>query len=220
MEKIVLFGTGSMASVLHYYLTHDSPFEVTAFCVDREYLKKDNLHGLPVVPFDEVASIYPPDEHRMLIAIGYVKVNRLRAERYYQAREMGYRLVSYVSSKATIWSGLTVGENCKISANTMVQPFAEIGNNVFIGSGSVIGHHTVIKDHCYLATNVVVAGSVTIEPYSFLGTGSIVRNKLTIAREAVIGAGAVILEDTTEQGVYMSQPAERLPIASHELGLR
>ena len=41
--------------------------------------------------------------------------------------------------------------------------------------------------------------------------------EVTIARQGIIGAGAVILGDTVEKGVYMSQPAERLPIESDKL---
>jgi len=31
MEKVVIFGTEELAQVAHFYLTHDSPYEVVAF---------------------------------------------------------------------------------------------------------------------------------------------------------------------------------------------
>jgi sugar O-acyltransferase (sialic acid O-acetyltransferase NeuD family) len=217
MEKVVLFGTGAMASDAYFIFTYESPYEVTAFTVDREHIKEDTLYELPVVPFDEVTSIYPPDQYKMFIAVGYIRVNRLRAERYCQAKAMGYQLISCVSSRAITSPRLNIGENCLIGPNSVICPSAKIGNNVFIGIGSVVPHGNIIKDHCFLAAGVVLSGFVTVEPYCFIGTNATVRNSITIARECVIGAGALILEDTEEGGVYMSKPADRLPISSNKL---
>ena len=217
MEKVVLFGNAEVASMTYFYLSHDSPYEVAAFTVDREYIKEDTRFGLPVVPFEDVESICPPGEYKMSVALGFSKVNRFRAERYSQAKAKGYELISYVSSKATTWPGLVIGDNCFIQENSAIMPFAKIGNNVIIAAGSIIGHHSVIKDHCFLASGVVVLGSVTIEPYCVLGANSTINDGVTIARECIIGAGATISKSTRERGVYIDQPAELLPKPSNVL---
>jgi sugar O-acyltransferase (sialic acid O-acetyltransferase NeuD family) len=217
VEKVVLFGNRSVACNTYYELTYNSSYEVVAFAVDREYIDQDMLFGLPVVPFDGIASVCPPDEHKMLIAVGYVMLNKLRAERYYQAKEMGYELISHVSPKATTWPGLVMGDNCQISPNSVIWPSARIGNDVFIGACCVIAHDAVIGDHCFLSDCVAVSGSVVVEPYCFLGTNSTIRNKVTIARECLVGAGAIILENTEERGVYLGGPADLLPISSDKL---
>ena len=219
MDKVVIFGTGGAATMAYFNLTHASSYEVVAFTVDREYINESTLFDLPVVPFDNIESRYPPDTYKMLVAVGYIKVNRVRAKKYYQAKEMGYQLASYVNPTVTTWPGFIIGENCRIGANVIIQPLVEIGNNVVIAANSVIGHHTVIGDHCFLSINVTVAGSVRVKPYSFIGANSTIRNRVTIARESVIGAGSVILEDTEEKGVYMAHPADQLPISSDELSL-
>lgn len=219
MERIVLFGTGSIASDAYVDLTYDSPYEVAAFTRDREHIKQDTFFELPVVPFEDVESIYPPDEYKMLIAVGYMRLNRLRAERYHQAKAKGYQLISCVSSKAITWPGSVIGENCLIGANSIISASAKIGNNVIIGHGSIVPHYSVIKDHCFVGSGVILSGWVTVEPYCFLGTNATVRNNVTIARECVIGAGALILEDTEERGVYMGKPADFLPISSDKLPL-
>ncbi len=217
MEKLILYGNGAVAEVLHHLFSHGDDYQVVAFTVDRHLVDADRLHGLPLVPWDEVANRFPPADHRMMIAVGYVNVNRLRDERYQQAREMGYRLISYVSPTASLWDGFVLGENCRIGDNVTIQPFARIGDDVFIGSDSFIGHHCVIKDHCFLSARVSMAGHVTVEPYCYIGINATIRNKVRIAQACVIGAGAVILGDTIERGVYMSQPADLLPVRSDQL---
>jgi hypothetical protein len=54
MEKVIVFGNGEIASVAHFYLTHDSPYEVAAFTVDREFIKQERFIELPVVPLDKI----------------------------------------------------------------------------------------------------------------------------------------------------------------------
>jgi sugar O-acyltransferase (sialic acid O-acetyltransferase NeuD family) len=210
MAKVVIFGTGQLADVAHFYLTHDSPHEILAFTADSDFVKSDQHLGLPVVPFERVEERYPPDEFRMFVPISYRHRNRLRESKFRQAKEKGYSLISYICSRAVTWPGLTVGENCFIFEANVIQPFVEIGDNVVLWSGNHIGHHSRIGDHCFLASHVVVSGSVTIEPFCFLGVNSTIRDGITIARECIIGAGSLILEDTEPRGVYPGSPATRL----------
>lgn len=217
MDKVVVFGNAEVASLNYFYLSHDSPYEVAAFTVDRTYIKEDTLFGLPVVPFEEVESICPPGEYKMTVNLGFRKVNRFRAEKYSQAKAKGYELISYVSSKAITWPDLVIGENCVISEAVVVQPHAKIGNNVMISSGTIVGHHSVIQDHCFIATRAVLLGKVTVEPFCVLGANCTIKDSITIRRECIIGAGSYISKDTREKGVYITKPAELMPRSSGEL---
>jgi sugar O-acyltransferase (sialic acid O-acetyltransferase NeuD family) len=216
-EKVVIFGAIEAAILGHFYLTYDSPYEVVAFTVNRDYIKQETLCKLPVVPFEDIVSIYPPSDYKMLVAIMFGRLNRTRAEKYYEAKAKGYELISYISSRAVTWPGMVIGDNCFVSESCVIQPFAEIGNNVTIATGSIIGHHSVIKDHCFLAASTVVLGCVTIEPYCFLGGNSTVRDGVTVARECIIGAGVSINKSTQERGVYVGRPPELLPKSSDVL---
>ena len=135
MAKVVVFGTGQWAEMAHFYLTHDSTHEIVAFTVDGDYMKANENRGLPVVPFEEVEKLYPPEQYEMLVSLGFKRVNRLRAEKYHQAKLKGYKLISYISSKAITWPGLACGENCQIAEGVIIQPFAEIGDDVVRNDG-------------------------------------------------------------------------------------
>lgn len=217
MKKVVIFGTGDIAQVVHYYLTHDSDYEVVAFTANKDFIKAKEVFGLPVIPFEQVENHYPPDKYRMFIAIAYSNVNKVRASKYHEAKNKGYKLISYINSKATHWGSIEIGDNCFIFENQTIQPFVKIGNDVIIWSGNHIGHHSVIKDHCFIASHVVISGNVTIEPYCFLGINAAIRDGITIAKECVIGAGAVILRDTKEKGVYAAKATESHRLDSSKL---
>jgi sugar O-acyltransferase (sialic acid O-acetyltransferase NeuD family) len=217
MQQIVIYGNGQVAGLAHYYLTNDSEYEVAAFTVESAFIKEESFTGLPLVPLDEVRDRYPPAGFRMFIAMGYGRVNREREQRFEQAKSLGYEFISYVSSKATVWPGVVIGDSCFIMEGNIIQPFVTIGNDVVMWSGCHVGHETVIKDHCFLSAHTVISGNVIIEPNCFFGVNATVRNSVTVARGSVVGAGAVITKDTKELGVYIPARTELLPMSSDRL---
>jgi sugar O-acyltransferase (sialic acid O-acetyltransferase NeuD family) len=218
-EQIIIFGTGDIAKLAHYYFTNDSPYQVAAFTVDRPYVSAPSFQGLPLVPFEEIKEQFPPTQFRMFIGLSYTKMNKIRAEKYFSSKERGYSLVSYVSSHCTFLSTNPVGDNCFILEDNTVQPFVKIGNNVTLWSGNHIGHDSVIEDHCFLASQIVVSGNVQIKEYSFIGVNATLRNSIVIARETLIGAGSVIMENTQPQGVYVPPNSIMLKKRSDEINL-
>lgn len=217
MAKIVVFGVGQLADLAHVYLTHDSPHQVVAFTLDRDYLEEPSHRGLPVLPFDEIVRHHPPSDFQMFIPMSFKKMNHVRAERYRQAKEMGYRLISYVSSKATTWPGFTPGDNCFILEGATIQPFVEIGSDCVIWNGAQICHHTVVKDHVFIASQAVINGACTIEDHCFVGANATVRDETVVARETLVGAGTIILEDTQPFEVYKAKRTEPAGIRSDQI---
>ncbi|MEN7526094.1 acetyltransferase [Cupriavidus sp. DL-D2] len=214
---LVIFGAGDIAQLAHYYFSHDSSYEVVAFCVDAAYLEQSSFCGLPVVPFEEVADRYPAEGHAMFVALSYAKVNALRKAKYEAVKEKGYRLAAYVSSRATVLNDGQIGENCFILENNVIQPFVSIGNNVTLWSGNHIGHHSTIADHCFLASHVVVSGGVTIGQQCFIGVNATLRDHITLGERCVIGAGTLILVDAESEGVYVQQATPRSAVPSSRL---
>src|ERR1700746_1091060 len=219
MARLVIFGAGDIARLPHYYFTRDSEHQVAAFTVDQEYLKEESFLELPMVAFESVAKRYPPQDYKMFVALSYAKMNRLRAEKYYQAKGLGYDLVSYVSNRCSLLTDYPVGDNCFILEDNTIQPFVKIGNDVTLWSGNHIGHDSIIDDHCFLASHIVVSGHVHIHSYCFIGVNATLRNSIKIARETLIGAGAVIMKDTVERGVYLPERAKLFSKSSSEIEL-
>lgn len=217
MTKLVIFGSTLIAKLACRYFETDSAFEVVAFTVDREFIDSNVFCDRPVVAFEDVAALFPPDDHHMFIGLGYSQLNALRRQKLIEAKAKSYPIASYVSSRATILNEGSVGENCFIQEGVIVQPFVEIGSNVTIWGNSLIGHEAQIADHCFISSNVVVSGNSRIGEQCFLGVGSMIRDNITIGEKCVIGAGALILSDAESGGVYMGRGAERSRVPSHRL---
>ncbi|MDR3616105.1 MAG: acetyltransferase [Candidatus Obscuribacterales bacterium] len=213
-RKIVIFGTGQIAELAHYYFTKDTSLEVSAFAVDGAYLTNESWLGLPVIDFATVEERFSPGEYDFFVALSYSKMNKVRSDKYGEAKAKGYSLVSYISSRATIFDNVRYGDNCFILESNVVQPFVRIGNNCTLWSGNHIGHHSIIEDDCFIASHVVISGGVTVEQGCFIGVNATVRDGVTLGRQSLIGAGSLILGSTEPESVFTGNKAQARNIKS------
>lgn len=218
-QKVVIFGNHGIAEVAHFYLTHDSEFEVAGFTVDAAYAEGEEFQGLPLVHFENVEKTFPPETYKMLVAVSYTGLNKVRAEKCREAKQKGYELISYVNSRCTHWPDLKIGENCFVLEDVTIQPFVTIGDNVTIWSGNHIGHHAKIEDNCFITSQVVISGYVVVGQNSFLGVNCTIRDGVKIAERCIIGAGALILRDTEPDSVYKTPEAVKSAVPSHKVRL-
>ncbi|NML47786.1 acetyltransferase [Ramlibacter sp. G-1-2-2] len=216
-KPLVIFGAGDIAQLAEFYFRTDSGYEVVAFTVDQGFLKEPSFCGKPVVPFEEVATRFPPGQHALFVAVSYAKLNAVRKEKFLAARAMGYELASYVSSRATVLNEGAIGANCFILEDNTVQPFARIGDNVTLWSGNHIGHHSAIGDHTFIASHVVVSGGVRIGEQCFIGVNATLRDHVTVGDRCVLGAATLLLEDAPAEGVYIGAGTERSRVPSSRL---
>lgn len=216
-KSLVIFGTGDIAQLAHFYFSTDSTYEVVAFAVDAAYKTEAHFCDLPVIAFEEIATHYPPEQSEIFVALSYAKLNAVRKEKYLAAKALGYRCASYVSSHATVLNNNHIGENCFILEDNTIQPFVNIGNNITLWSGNHIGHHSVIKDHTFIASHVIVSGGVEIGEQCFIGVNATLRDHIKIGEKCVIGAGTLLLADAEPEGVYLGAATDRSRVPSSRL---
>lgn len=217
MSKIIIYGNTAAAIQSLYDFSTDSEHDVVAFTVNRSEVRETEFCGLPLIPFDEVEKIYPPNEYKMFVAIYYNRVNKIRRQYFEEAKAKGYELVSYVSSKAIVWPDLEIGENCMICDGANVRPYTKIGVNTFIMPNVVVGHDCIVDDHCYLAIGAVMLAGSKVCTGSVIGGNATILNGITVANSCIVGAGAVMNKNTKEKEVYTVNPPVLQALSSDQL---
>jgi sugar O-acyltransferase (sialic acid O-acetyltransferase NeuD family) len=217
-KKLILIGDSAFAEVAYEYFSHDSEYRVVAFSVERQYLRRSEAFGLPVVPFEELEERYAPGDHAFFAATVYTQQNALRSRLYAQAKERGYRPASYVSTQAFVWRNVEIGEHCFIFENNVVQPFVKLGRNVVLWSGNHIGHHSTVGDHCFISSHVVISGFVEVGHSCFFGVNSTVANNTKIGDRCTVGAGALILGDVGDDETVVGVWKKRRPASPPVVG--
>ena len=193
MRRIVVFGTGDMGLLTCLALREDATREVAAFTVERSHLAARRFCDADVVPFDEVAIAYPPASCEMLIAVGPAERNRLRERLFAAAAAMGYDFASYVHSSVRVHASTSLGRNCLIYENVVLQPFVQLGDDVMVRPLSYIGHHVTVGAHSFVAPNANLLGHCSLGERTFIGAGAVVGPGVSVGAGSMIGANASVL---------------------------
>jgi sugar O-acyltransferase (sialic acid O-acetyltransferase NeuD family) len=215
-RKLVLIGDGEFAEIAYEYFTHDSPYDVVAFAVESAYLSRDELFGLPVVSLERLPDLHSPAEADAFVAVTNTQLNRVRTRLFHAMRAQGYRLASYVSSRAFVWHNVQMGDNCFIFENNVIQYHVQLGDNVVLWSGNHVGHRSVIRSNCFITSHVVISGYCDVGENCFIGVNASVGDHIQIARDCIIGMGSVIVRPTEPGKVYVGNPARALEKSSYD----
>lgn len=215
-RPLVILGDSAFAEIAFEYFTHDSDYEVVGFSVERDYLRRSSMNGLPIVPFEEIERHFAPGQHSVYAAVTYAQINRLRARLAREAKSKGYALASYVSSRAFVWPNVALGEHCFIFEDNTVQPFVKLGDNVLLWSGNHVGHHSTIRSNCFISSHVVVSGFVDVGENCFLGVNSTLVNNISVGRDCWLGPGVTLKRDTKPGSLFKGAGSEAASVSSYE----
>jgi sugar O-acyltransferase (sialic acid O-acetyltransferase NeuD family) len=210
-RNAIVFGTGGFAEVVDFYLARDSDYRVVAFTATADAVGCDQFLSRPVLSFDEIAANFAPETHEMFVAVGYARLNALRERFCCEARAKGYRLLTYVCSKATWWGDTKLGDNVFIFEDNTIQPFVTIGNGTILWSGNHVGHHSSIGSYCFVTSHVVISGYCRIGDRCFLGVNSTVADDTSIGDDNIIGPGALVQKNTEAGEAYISERTKKFP---------
>lgn len=203
MISVIIMGNRDMASLAHFYLRKDSQYIVSGFTLNHEYIKEDSFEGMPIIPFEDLEKTHPKEDYCLFIPM---YDNKIRAAKYHEAKNRGYKLISYVSSKAVVWSN--VGDNCFIMENNTIQPYVKMGNNIMMWSGNHIGHHSIIGDHVFFTSHVVLSGHCMVEDFCWFGVNSAIRDGTHIDENAFINMSSSVIKNVPPNAKVRGNPAE------------
>ena len=207
-RKLVIVGDSAFAEIAREYFDADTGYDVVAFAVEQAFLKRETLHGLPVLPFETLEERCDPTGHDVFVACTYTQLNRLRQRLAADAKARGYKLASYVSPRAFVWKNVELGEHCFVFEDNTVQPFVRIGENVVLWSGNHVGHHTAIEPHVFVSSHVVISGFCSIGAHSFLGVNATIANNVKVGADNWIGPNVAVMKDTPEGALFKTEQPE------------
>ena len=209
-KKLLIFGAGETATIAAEFFIVDTKESLTGFIVDDAFWKPGMEHlNLPVYPFSKIQEALPSSKYKIFIAISYSKLNRDRQKAFNAFCDLGYELISYVSSKATLWRTAEIGKNCMIFEGNNLQHNSKISDNVILWAGNHIGHGSYIAQSSYVSSHVCIAGFANIGERCFLGVNSTVIDYAHVADDCFVGAAALINKNTEVNSIYTGNPAEK-----------
>lgn len=204
--KLIIYGNGRIARIVYQYVKNN--FEVCCFSVQRDLVSSGTFEGLPMIPIEDLQAAYPPSEHGIIVAVGYLKMNLVRAQKFRQLVSLGYQPINYIHPSVHIHSGTKLGHGNVILEHVAIQPGASIGDNCFIWSNAVIAHGCVIGDDCWITSSATIAGDSILGSRCFLGVNSTLAHNLTVGESTFVGANCLITKDAEPGSAFVSRSSE------------
>ena len=216
-KKVIIIGAGETATLAYEYFTYDSDYEVVAFSVNKVYRSVDTFLNLPVVDFENLENQFNMEDYFVFVALAGEKLNRNRTKLYQECKKKGFKIASYISSKAFVWHNVQIGENCFILENIVLQPFTVVGNNVTMWSGNHLGHRSIIKDNCFITSHVVISGFCEIGENTYIGVNSCIADNVKIGCDNYIAMGSSINKNTKSNSMFSSDHSKNLKLNTLEV---
>ena len=208
MVKIVIYGNGAMARVLHSYVRHCE--DVWGFTVDDSCIADgaSDFCGLPLAPFSKAEEVFDPAVCKMIIAMGFIDMNELREKKYAEARQKGYSFASFVHESVLIHDDVAIEDNCIILDGVSIHPGCSIGQGTFISSNVNVGHDCAIGPANWICSGVSIAGGCQIGRGCFFGVNASVAHGVRLGTRNFIAANTLVNKSTKDNEVYLSPPGE------------
>lgn len=210
--NLVIYGNGAMAATFASYVEHR--YNLVAFTVDREFVTESDHLGKPLIPFEELASHYSPENHCVLVAVGYVQMNRLREQVAQRLVALGYPLAQFIASDLWWHKGVKIGAHSVILDHCSIHTGSLVGDNCFLSSGVNVGHDCCIGNNTWMNSGVALAGNVRVGDNCFFGVNSSVAHGVTLAPGTYVGANTLVTTATENNQVVISKPGEVYPVNS------
>lgn len=212
--NIVIFGNGAMAKVLYSYAR--SSLNIVGFTVDDQCIHDHQTEflGLPLVPFSKVESVFRPQEHQLIIAVGFIEMNDLRGQKYFEAQQKGYSFGSYIHNSVLLHDDVSIGENSIILDMVSIHPGCQLGHSTFISSNVNIGHDCIIAPNNWINSGVAVAGGCDIGEGCFFGVNASLGHGVEIGKQNFIAANTLVTSSTQDGQVFISEPGQLFKLSS------
>lgn len=212
--RTVIYGNGAIAKLLFSYARHS--MDIAGFTVDDVCIgdNADSYLGLPLVSFSQVEQQFDPATHHMIMAVGFIEMNALRARKYIEAVNKGYSFTRFIHESVLMHDDVIIEENCVILDHVSIHPGCRIEQGTFVSSNVNIGHDCIVGENNWINSGVAIAGGCKVGEGCFFGVNSSAGHGLHIGARNFIAANTLINKHTEDDQVYLSEPGQLFKLKS------
>jgi len=132
-----------------------------------------------------------------------------------------------IGEGTTIWqfcvvlAGASIGNNCNICAQVLIESNVVVGDNVTVKSGVQLWDGLRIEDDVFIGPNVTFTNDLhprskvypdsfaqtTVKKGASIGANATILPGITIHKKAMVGAGSVVTKDVPPHAIVVGNPA-------------
>jgi sugar O-acyltransferase (sialic acid O-acetyltransferase NeuD family) len=211
MGEIVVVGGGGHGKVLISLLKKKTGCRILGYVDPHD---RGTVLAVPWLGDDAVLPVLLRRHSQCQAAIGVGRVDASSKRGYgllARLEEMGFIVPAIVSPTAV------VNEDVVLGAGSVVFDGAVVNSGTVTGRGCIMNTNCTVEHDCFLGYNVhiapgsVLSGGVILGDNCMVGVGATIVQGVRIVADCLVGAGAVVVKDLDEPGMYVGNPARKLP---------
>lgn len=206
--RLVIWGAGQHALVVAEIVRLRGEYELVGWLDNVNVDRHGSVYaGLPILGGrEQLDRLHDRGVDDIAFAVGRCEARLKLAE---LATGHGYRMPALIHPRASVGTGVPIGEGTVLKAGAIIDVGVTVGAHVMLGHSSV-AHGSVLEDGVLMAGGCSIAGRVRIGRGTLVGTGVAVRDRVHIGRGCLIGAGAVVVHDIPDGFVAYGSPARAM----------
>lgn len=202
MKQLLIFGKGTFARLMHYYIDRYFECKPSAFVVDKPYVDGESFDGLPLLDTETAVERFEPSQTGVILALGYKEMNNVRKRMYVFFKTRGYSLPNFIHP-SVLSEASSIGDGNLILEGAVLSPFSKIGDGNIIWNGCLVAHDVRVGSFNTLCGGSLLAGFSEVADNCFIGARAVLRDFAKVASYTFVGASSYINEDTAEKSVYL-----------------
>ncbi len=216
MKKVILAGNAITADIIFCYLARDKRYEVVGLTVDDKYVNLRGISDLETIPISRIAEEKKPQDHLIIMAMGYNNLNQNRESMYKRLKKRGYHIETYIHPDAHVYTDHPLGDGCVVLPSAVIEPHVHLGENTIVWCNVTLAHHSKVAKHCWIASGSVISGQATVKRNSFVGVNTTIINEVVVGEYNIIGGGALISKNTKPNTVHLARSGEEHRFSSQD----
>ena len=188
-RKIVLIGAGGHAKSCINLIEKLNDFKIIGLTDSK---KRGYLLNYKILGDDTILEQKKFRNINLCLSFGSIFNINLREKIFQKFKNKGFNFPILVSKESSISKFSKIGSGTMIMGNTFVNAGASIGENCIINNNSLIEHDVKIGNNSQISTSVTVNGSCKIGSNCFIGSGTIIRNNIKIKNNSFIKMASII----------------------------
>ncbi len=161
---------------------------VDGFLVSREYIKKSEIEGTPVLDLEILSKHSHP---RVIIGVGD-NFSRMKLVTLCEGLCSSIDWISVVHPNACIAKGVVISPGVFVGAGVMIEVGSILWSHVLVNTRAALNHDCILEEGVSIAPGAVLGGRVNVGRQSAICIGAIVSHGVNIGEYTVIGAGSIV----------------------------
>ena len=209
MKNLIIVGAGGMGRSVYCIATgskgYGTEFQVKGF-IDDNIHSMDGFENYP--PMLDTIDGYEIGENDVFVcSIGNTKTKKLVCEKL---KARGARFQSLIHRTAIVRQNAKIDDGCTIADYASVGADCEIGENTLMQPYSIAAHDCIIGNYVRIDTHATCVGGVIVHDTATIHTSAVVSHKVVVGEGATVAACSFVIKKVKPNTTVYGNPAKTL----------